>query len=56
MAVACNVEQLESCLLNAEEVSADKPVVISKYHVNAKEVEFDAVLINYPERDFGPNL
>ena len=46
MAVACNVEQLESCLLNAEEVSADKPVVISKYHVNAKEVEFDAVAQN----------
>ena len=43
MAVACNSEQLKSCLADAEEVSTDKPVVISKYHVNAKEVEFDAV-------------
>ena len=33
MSVACNAEQLKSCLADAEEVSADKPVVISKYHV-----------------------
>ena len=29
--------------IDAEEVSADKPVVISKYILNAKEIEFDAV-------------
>merc|ERR1711871_1460353 len=46
MSVACNAEQLKSCLADAEEVSADKPIVISKYHVNAKEVEFDAVAEN----------
>ena len=30
-------------VIDAEEVSADKPVVISKYILNAKEIEFDAV-------------
>lgn len=34
------------CLKLAREVSPDKPVVISKYIVNAKEVEFDAVAQN----------
>ena len=52
MSVASNSDQLSCCLLNAEEVSADKPVVISKYHTNAKEIEFDAVaqqghILNY---------
>ena len=52
MSVACNSGQLTSCLTDAEEVSADKPVVISKYHLNAKEIEFDAVsqdgnILNY---------
>jgi hypothetical protein len=28
---------------DAVEVSADKPVVISKFILNAKEIEFDAV-------------
>jgi hypothetical protein len=27
----------------AEDVSPDKPVVISKFHTNCKEIEFDAV-------------
>lgn len=39
-------------LTDAEEVSADKPVVISKYILNAKEIEFDGVaqsgiILNY---------
>lgn len=46
MSVACTPEQLTSCLQSAEEVSADKPVVISKYVLNAKEIEFDAVAQN----------
>ena len=52
MSVASNQEELTMCLANAAEVSADKPVVISKYILNAKEIEFDAVankgkIINY---------
>ena len=52
MSVSSTPEQLMACLLNAEEVSADKPVVISKYILNAKEIEFDAVaqsghILNY---------
>jgi carbamoyl-phosphate synthase len=43
MSVASNAEELVSCLQSAEEVSPDKPVVISKYIVNAKEIEFDGV-------------
>ena len=46
MSVASNVDELSSCLQSAEDVSADKPVVISKYIVNAKEIEFDAVADN----------
>ena len=46
MSVASSSEQLTSCLQEAEEVSADKPVVISKYILNAKEIEFDAVAQN----------
>lgn len=46
MSVSSTPEQLMACLLNAEEVSADKPVVISKYILNAKEIEFDAVAQN----------
>jgi carbamoylphosphate synthase large subunit len=30
----------------AEEISQDKPVVISKFHTNCKEIEFDAVASN----------
>jgi carbamoyl-phosphate synthase large subunit len=52
MSVASNLEELETCLSFAEEVSQDKPVVISKYYLNAKEIEFDAVaqeghILNY---------
>ncbi len=46
MSVACTPDQLTSCLQSAEDVSADKPVVISKYELNAKEIEFDAVAQN----------
>ena len=52
MSVASNAVELTSCLQSAEDVSPDKPVVISKYIVNAKEIEFDAVaqdghILNY---------
>ena len=46
MRVASNADELTACLQDAEEVSADKPVVISKYILNAKEIEFDAVAQN----------
>ena len=52
MNVAANARQLESFLKEAAEVSQDKPVVITKFIVNAKEIEFDAVakeghILNY---------
>lgn len=52
MAVATDAAELELCLANAEGVSPDKPVVISKFILNAKEIEFDAVaqlgrILNY---------
>ena len=43
MSVATNEAELTNCLQEAEDVSADKPVVISKFILNAKEIEFDAV-------------
>jgi len=43
MRVAVNEEQLRSCLAGAAVVSPDYPVVVSKFIVNAKEIEFDAV-------------
>ena len=43
MNVASDAAQLEAFLSDAAEVSQDKPVVISKFIRNAKEVEFDAV-------------
>eukprot|EP01035_Chromulina_nebulosa_P019330 gene19330-25194_t len=46
MSVASTADELERRLLDAEEVSPDKPVVISKYILNAKEIEFDAVAQN----------
>lgn len=46
MSVASNAKELSTCLQGAEDVSADKPVVISKYIINAKEIEFDAVARN----------
>merc|ERR1712203_177185 len=52
MRVVANDEDLERFLKDAAVVSRDYPVVISKYIVGAKEVEFDAVgqngeMINY---------
>ena len=44
--VASTPEQLVACLANAEEVSQDKPVVLTKFILNAKEVEVDAVANN----------
>lgn len=43
MSVATNEAELTSCLQDAEDISPDKPVVISKFILNAKEIEFDAV-------------
>jgi carbamoylphosphate synthase large subunit len=43
MAVASTERELRRCLQEALEVSPDKPVVISKFYLNAKEIEFDAV-------------
>ena len=43
MRVASNEEQLRMCLAGAAIVSPDYPVVVSKFIVNAKEIEFDAV-------------
>ena len=43
MNVADSVEQLRRFLQNAAEISGDYPVVISKFVVNAKEIEIDGV-------------
>ena len=43
MAVATTDGELETFLKKAVDVSSDHPVVISKYLVNAKEIEYDAV-------------
>ena len=60
MSVASTPSELKNCLLNAVEVSEDKPVVISKYILNAKEIEFDAVaqngdILNYAISDHVEN-
>ena len=52
MSVASTPEQLTVCLQDAADVSADKPVVVSKFILNAKEIEFDAIaqeghILNY---------
>lgn len=52
MSVASTQKELVRCLQEATDVSPDKPVVISKYVLNAKEIEFDAVaedgyILNY---------
>lgn len=52
MNVAANARQLESFLQEAADVSQDKPVVVTKFILNAKEIEFDAVakagdILNY---------
>ena len=46
MRVASTESQLRNFLSLAAVVAKDKPVVISKYIVNAKEIEFDAVANN----------
>jgi carbamoyl-phosphate synthase/aspartate carbamoyltransferase len=43
MKVAQDEEQLKQCLAGAAVVSPDHPVVVSKFIVNAKEIEFDGV-------------
>ena len=52
MRVAADESQLRNFLDLAAEVAADKPVVVTKFIVNAKEIEFDAVankghILNY---------
>jgi carbamoyl-phosphate synthase/aspartate carbamoyltransferase len=52
MNVAANDKQLRSFLQEASDVSQDKPVVVTKFIMNAKEIEFDAVaqgghILNY---------
>lgn len=43
MKVAYSPGQLKAYLQNAEEISGDYPVVISKFIINAKEIEIDGV-------------
>ncbi|MBN1999430.1 carbamoyl-phosphate synthase (glutamine-hydrolyzing) large subunit [candidate division KSB1 bacterium] len=43
MSVSVNDEELEKFLNKASDISADHPVVISKFIENAKEIEIDAV-------------
>jgi len=52
MRVATNRDEIREFLEGAVEVSAEHPVVVSKFILNAKEIEFDAVakdgrIINY---------
>ena len=52
MRVAADETQLRNFLGLAAEIAADKPVVVTKFIVNAKEIEFDAVankgtILNY---------
>ena len=52
MNVASNAKQLASFLNEAADVAQDKPVVVTKFILNAKEIEFDAVaksgsILNY---------
>jgi carbamoyl-phosphate synthase small subunit len=52
MSVASDAQALVACMQDAEEVSSDKPVVLSKFYLNCKEIEFDAVsrdgiILNY---------
>mmetsp|Transcript_59704 Transcript_59704/g.176907 ORF Transcript_59704/g.176907 Transcript_59704/m.176907 type:complete len:1545 (-) Transcript_59704:239-4873(-) len=46
MRVASDETQLRNFLALAVDVAADKPVVVTKYILNAKEIEFDAVANN----------
>ncbi|CAN0458628.1 unnamed protein product [Ascophyllum nodosum] len=52
MAVASNHDELEKFLTAAGKIAQDKPVVVSKFILNAKEIEFDGVaergkILNY---------
>jgi carbamoyl-phosphate synthase large subunit len=52
MRVAADATQLQNFLALAADVGNDKPVVVTKFIVNAKEIEFDAVankgvILNY---------
>jgi carbamoyl-phosphate synthase large subunit len=52
MRVAADAAQLENFLALAADVGNDKPVVVTKFILNAKEIEFDAVanqgqILNY---------
>ena len=52
MRVCTNNSQLENFLGEASDVAGDKPVVVTKFVMNAKEIEFDAVardgtILNY---------
>jgi len=46
MRVAADETQLRNFLDLAADIAADKPVVVTKFIVNAKEIEFDAVACN----------
>jgi len=46
MAVASNDSELSTYLKRAVEISSEYPIVISKFMLNAKELEFDAVAQN----------
>jgi len=43
MSIALNKRELKKYLKKASDISADHPVVVSKFIVNAKEIEVDAV-------------
>jgi len=52
MRVAADETQLKNFLTLAADVAADKPVVVTKFILNAKEIEFDAIankgnILNY---------
>ena len=46
MSIASNDQQLEEFLTKATDLSSEHPVVISKFILGAKEVEFDGVAAN----------
>ena len=46
MNVAQSAEDLESYLCQATDVSKDHPVVISKFILDAKEIDVDAVAVD----------
>ena len=46
MSVAYNPEHLKNYLNKATQISSDRPVVVSKFELGAKEIEVDAVALN----------